>query len=108
MLLGSLADSLLVLLTFDKERAAIIRNVVGPELYGGPYRLIVSRLYEYIDKFKKPPEDHLPDLLSDILQAKDKQAELYTEIIETIGQARDTVNPDYTMNRLELFVKRQT
>ena len=106
MLLGSLSDSLLVLLTFDAERAPIIRGAVELGLYSGPYRLVASRIYEHLDRFKKPPADHLPDLFNEELSGK--QAELYTGIFENIAEAKQTVNPEFVMTTLQTFIKRQS
>src|SRR6516164_6382638 len=106
MLLGQLSDSLLVLLTFDAERAPIIRGAVELGMYSGPYRVIANHIYDHLDRFKKPPGDHLTDVCADLLSGK--QAELYTEIFENIAEAKATVNPDYVMTTLQTFIKRQS
>ena len=108
-LLGSLQENLITLLAFDEERAPIIRGVVDAALFGGPYRTIVARIYDFIDKFKKPPKDHLPDLLSDKLESDNKrEATLYSDIIESIHAAQKGINAEYAMASLETFIKRQS
>jgi replicative DNA helicase len=109
MLLGVLQENLLVLLAFDDERAVIIRNTIDIGLFGGQYRQIASRVYDYIDRYKAPPKDHLPDILDDKLNAENKrEAELYVDVITSINDAKDTINSEYVMTQLATFVKRQS
>jgi replicative DNA helicase len=109
MLLGALQENLLTICAWDDARAPIIRGIVEPELFGGHYRLIALRVYDYIDKYKKAPKDHLPDILMDKLEAENKrEAELYIETIESISSAREGINAEYVMAQLETFIKRQS
>ena len=108
MLLGALQENLLTLASWDDTRAPIIRGIVGPELYGGHYRIISARIYDYIDKYKKAPKDHLPDILMDKLEGGNREAELYIETIESISSAREGINASYVMSQLETFIKRQS
>lgn len=109
MLLGSLQENLIVLLVYDTQRAPIIRGLIPPELFGGIYRKLSERIYAHIDRFKKPPEDHLPDILGDLLEGKNpREAELYTDVIESIHAAKGAVNAEYVMSQLETFVRRQS
>ena len=108
MLLANLQENLLTLLCYDNERAPIIRNVVNPNLYGGPYRILAARIYDYIDSFKKPPGDHLPDIMADKLDGEAREGELYADIIENIHATRKGINAEYVMSTLETFIKRQS
>jgi replicative DNA helicase len=109
MLLGSLQESLLSLLAYDAQRAQLIRNAVDIGLWGGPYRIIATRIYEYLDKFKKPPGDHLPDLLGDLLEGSDKAAaELYADYVNAVHETYSGINADYVMSKLELVIERNT
>jgi replicative DNA helicase len=108
MLLNSLQENLITLLSFSDEQAPIIRGVIDLSLYGGPYRVIASRIYAHLDNFKKSPGDHLPDILSDKLEAKTSEAALYEGIIESIFAAQKGINIPYVMSQLETFVKRQS
>lgn len=102
-------ENLLVLLSFDDQRALTIRSLIEPQLYGGHYRLIAARIYDYIDSYKKAPKDHLPDILMDKLEAPNKrEAELYIETIEAVSSARHGINADYVMSTLEIFIERQS
>lgn len=104
-----LQENLLVLLTFDKERSKIIRNTIEPHLFGGFYKEIASRIYDYIDKHKAAPEEHIADLLEDKLLSKNKQeSRTYKDIVESIANLEETINAEYVMSQLENFVKRQS
>lgn len=109
MLLGALQENLVSLLVYDPVSAPIIRGTVAIELWGGPFRLIAARLYDYLDRFKKPAEDHLPDLFSDKLEGANKrEAQLYADIIENIYLSKDKINKEYAMSQLETYIKRQS
>lgn len=106
---GFLQENLLVLLTFDKERCKIIRGTVEPQLFGGIYKDVVVRIYDYIDKFKEPPAEHIADLLEDKLTSENKrEASQYKDIIEAINDMQEGINAEYVMSQLEAFVRRQS
>lgn len=108
MLLGSLQENLVTLLVYDPTSAPIIRGTVGIELWGGPFRIIATRAYDYLDKYKAPAGDHLPDLLTDKLEGENKrEGQLYADIIENIYNSKDKINKEYVMSQLETYVKRQ-
>lgn len=81
-----------------------------PEWWGGPYALISRRIYEYIDRYKKAPKDHIADLMADKLEDKKngREAGLYTDILLSIHDGQDNLNPEYVMGQLENFIKRQS
>ena len=109
MLLNSLQENLLTLAAFDAERAPIIRNLVDISLFGGPYRYVATQIYGYLDNFKKPPSDHLPDILADKIEGKNKrEGELYADIITNLNLAQRGINAEYVMSQLETFIKRQS
>jgi replicative DNA helicase len=109
MLLGSLSENLLCLLSYHTEQAKIIRGTVDVNLFGGPYRIIAQRVYDYLDSFKKAPEDHLADILADKLEGKtEREQELYADIIRSINITSKSINVEYVMSQLETFVRRQS
>jgi replicative DNA helicase len=109
MLLGALSENLITLLAYDDKHALLIRSLVEPQLFGGHTRLIAARIYDYIDRFKKSPKDHLPDILMDKLEDPNKrEAELYLDTIQSIVDAKDNINAEYVISSLETFIKRQS
>ncbi len=107
MLLSSLAENLITLLCYDANKAPTIRGLVAAHLFGGPYREVAVRIYDYLDRFKKPPGDHLPDLFTDKL-ALPKEGRFYSDLMDSIHGAQEHINAEYVMSRLTLFIKRQS
>ena len=109
MLLSSLQQDVLTLACFDDARAPIIRGVLDASLFGGIYRVILTRVYDYIDRFKRAPGLHLPNLLSDKLEGDNThEATLYSETIDQIVAAKDGINAEYIMSQLETLIKRNS
>ena len=110
MLLSSLAGELpCFALLHDQQRAPIIRGTVDAALFGGVYREVAARVYDHLDRFKKPPKDHLPDLFADKLEGINRrESTLYTDVFENIHEAQAGINAEYVMSQLETFVRRQS
>ena len=108
MLGSALQENIVSLLSYDDKFSSIIRHSVAVNLYGGPYRIIALRCYDYIDQFNKPPKDHIADLLSDKLSGDTPEAQLYSDIIVSIKNAYAGINTDYVIKQLELFIRRQS
>lgn len=93
------------MLSFDDSAATIIRGVIDVGCFSGPYSLIATRIYDYVDRYKKAPGDHLADILADKLEAKD--GNLYADTIASIYESRTGLNKPYVMGQMENFVRRQ-
>lgn len=108
MLLGPLQENLITLLAFDDTKAPVIRNTIELSLYGGQYRAIAAACYDYIDRYKKPPKEHIADILNDKLNSNNKsEADLYNDIVNSIYDAHKTINSEYVMSQLGTFTRRQ-
>jgi replicative DNA helicase len=108
--LTALQENLIVLLAYDDKHCATVRNLVPIEFWGGPYREISRRVYDYVDRYKKPPKDHIADLLGDKLTTGKTTAEntLYEDILLGIKDQSTTINADYVIQQLGAFVRRQS
>lgn len=105
----SLQENLLVLACYSATAAPLIRNMVPVNLYGQQaYRDVVQRVYDYLDQYKKPPADHLPDLFDGELDKGGDAAQQLVELLEAVHSQRDKVNEQFTMGGLEKFVRQQT
>lgn len=105
---GALQENLLALLCFSAKSASLIRNAVEPELFSSPlYREIVARVVDFLDRHKAPCGEHLPDLLEDILNRKDQEAELAERLVVSVLQMQGKVNEDYVVAQLEGFIRGQ-
>lgn len=104
-----LQENLLCLLTFDKERCKIIRGTVEPHLFGGFYKEVVVRIYDYIDQYKVPPGEHIADLFEDKLESKNKrEVSTYKDILTSLADMNEGINAEYVMTQLTTFVRRQS
>jgi replicative DNA helicase len=106
--LTAIQENVIVLLCYSDEHSATIRNVMPPELWSGPYKEISRRVYEYIDRYRVPPKDHIADLLADKLDNKKGEASLYEDILIGIRSQQSSVNPEYALNQLQQLVRRQS
>lgn len=106
----SLQENLLVLLVYKPHAASLIRNSIEVRLFGNPhYREIVQCCYNYIDQYREPPGEHLPDLLEDKIGRNDASAQIYIDILNAIyTQHEQGVNEKYITDQLEKFVRQQT
>ena len=108
MLGSALQENVISLLAYSDKFSQIIRHSVAPNLWGGPFRTIAIRCYDYIDSYGKAPGDHIADLLSDKISGDTSEAQLYTDIILSIKNAYEGINTDYVIKQLELFIRRQS
>lgn len=109
MLLGVLQENLLTLLAFDDQHALTIRNTIDISLYGAHHKVIAARIYDYVDRYKKAPKQHVADILQDKLEAENKrEASLYVDILTSMHEASETINTEYVMAQLQTFVRRQS
>lgn len=103
----SLQENLLVLLCFSVKSASLIRNSIPLPLYSSQlYREVAARVYDYLDQYKTPPADHLPDLFSAELGGND--ARQYGELFEALYAQKPKANEDYILGQLESFVRQQS
>jgi hypothetical protein len=103
---GSLQENLLYLLCYGDNAYHIIRNTVPANLFSTDvYRDIVQRVYAFIDQFKKPPKDHLPDLLEEV--RKGKKGKLYDQVLEGLFEVKDNLNEEYILKSLDKFTHLQ-
>jgi replicative DNA helicase len=108
--LSAIQENLITLLAYSDKSCQTVRNLVEPQWWGGPYKELSRRIYEYIDRYKKAPKDHIADLLADKLdeKANKREAELFKDILLGISDQKDSINEDYVMGQLENFIKRQS
>ncbi len=107
---GALQENVLILLVFDEHFCQLVRNTVTPALFESAiYRDIASHAIEFLDQFGTPIKEHLPDTLEHILNGSDKRKALsYTRVLDNLYSAKDEVNKDYVVSKLNAFVRQQT
>lgn len=105
----SLQENLLICLVHSTKASQIIRNAVDRNLFSTQvFRTVVGRVYDYLDEYKQPPAEHLPDLLEPELNSPNGDASLYNDLVRAIDAQKDKIHEDYVLNQLERFVRGQT
>lgn len=107
-----LQQNLLVLLNYYDPQAKIIRAAVSLDLFEHDYRSIASAIYDYLDRYKTTPKDHLPDLFDLVLNDKKddkakRRAQHLSAILYEIHDNENKVNSKYVMDSLEKWIRHQ-
>ncbi|KKN90035.1 hypothetical protein LCGC14_0231470 [marine sediment metagenome] len=103
-----LQQNLLILLAFDYESGKIIRNTVELSLFEGEYRQVAAGIYDFLDTEGKAPEGELATVFDTILEGKnERKAAAYDLILQNLYESQDSVQADYTLNRVNDFIRRQ-
>lgn len=106
--LTAIQENIITLLTYSDQHCQTIRNLVEVEWWGGPYKILAPRIYEYIDRYKKAPKDHIADLMADKLESKkNREGDLYEDILLSIRDNHAAINTEYVIGQLEHFIRRQ-
>jgi hypothetical protein len=105
----SLQENIIVLLVFDEKALPLLCNCLDPNLFESfIYSDIVAKSIQFFQEYKRPVAEHLPDLLEDVLEGKERgKVELYRETLEHIYGNKDTINRDYTLAQLHKFIRQQ-
>ncbi len=107
LLHGAMQENVLTLLCVSDQHCQLIRNAVPSHLFSTfLYRDIVDRVYDYVDRFKKAPGEHLPDLCEDLLTSKEK-GENTKVILMAIRDLSDGLNEEYVLSQLQHFTRQQ-
>ncbi len=106
---GALQENVLTLLCFSEDFATTIRHSITQNLFeSAVFREIAGHAIDFIDQFKKPIGEHLPDSLETILKGSDKRkARSYTGVIDNLFGAKNDVNGPYVLSKLNEFVRQQ-
>lgn len=107
---GVQQENVLTLLCFNTEAALTIKGMVKPELFDSRvYQDIAVHAIAFIEQYGEAIKDHLPDLIEDQLNDKDKRkASLYRRTLENVYAAKDGINAEFVLRQLRDFVHLQT
>jgi replicative DNA helicase len=112
-LIGSLQDNVAALAVFSIKGAPIVRASVDVSLFTSRvYRDIITRAYAFLDKFKKPINEHIGDHFEDLIEKGDEHGELLSAVLLELhslwtDKSRG-FNEDYVLADLERFVRQQS
>lgn len=102
----SLQQGLLTLLIWSDPASGKIRQKIDPNLFTTDvYRNVVSRCFEYIDKYGRAPKHAMGELLHKELRGKD--AEMYAELINDARAANAGTDPTFWLDHLDGFIQTQ-
>lgn len=102
----SLQEKILSLLLFNDQQCCTLRDLVPLDCYEGNYYEIARRTYRFIGEHKKAPQDHIYDLLSDILEGEDiNRREIYEETLRGLFSVQ--VDEDFTLKSVKKFLRIQ-
>lgn len=106
---ASQQENLLCLLACDERHCQLVRNAVEIADFTGRVNQDAARaIYAYLDQYRKPPGEHLPDLLHEQLDQKDQnQAAMYARLLSGLPELATRINATYVLNQLESWVRRQ-
>ena len=97
----SLQENLITILAFNKEQGQIVAQMLDVTLMDGDYRLIAERCIDYWRTQGIPPDDHLADLFSDILEDKhNRRGPVIRRHIRSMIALSESVNTKYVMQQL--------
>lgn len=99
--------NLLTLLIFSPEHSSTINGLLDPNyLDNRVMREICRESQSYINKYKKPPGEHIADLLEDKLTTeKASIRKMYEDILYDLFEQRDNVNGEFVINSLRGFIR---
>lgn len=107
----ALQENLLALLCFDDKTCKTIRAAVGsPKIFEGKmYREIAGAAIDFLDTYKAPVKEHLPDELEALMNDSDPRvAAQYEKTIKQLHAMAPQVNSVYVISQLQKFVRLQT
>lgn len=99
-------ENLLSLLVWHETYAAEIAFKVPLESYSTPTTQKIAKLaVEYFQKYSKPPQAHIRDLLSDEINRPNNS--YLMDILTSIDSLRDNVNVTFVLDKIDEFVRLQ-
>jgi len=106
---GALQENVLTLLCFDDEHCKLIRAAVKPQLFeSSVYKDVAAAAIDFIDQYDEAIKEHLPDHLEDVLKGDDeRKARTYSNLLDNLYEAKETVNREYVIKQLHKFVRLQ-
>jgi len=104
-----LQENLLTLAIYNDTAAKRIRATVPVNLFTTRhYRDIMSKVYDYVDRYGAAPKNHLADEFDELLIQESDEAELVGNALTNATKLKDTMNEVYILDQLDKFTRQQT
>ncbi len=101
----NLQTQILSLLLFDDENGKFAKNALPIEVWAGDvsFSLLINKIYEYIDTYKKAPGDMVNTLIEELSISKDRQQLLEGVITNCRKIFNDGMNIEYIVDSIHKF-----
>jgi hypothetical protein len=100
-------ENLLLLLCYDNESAPLVISNIEVSFYENEYyRRIAELAIKFYNTYDTVIADHLADELAPELNDP-KTADIYTNILASLEESKETVNKQYVLDNLNKFVRLQ-
>jgi hypothetical protein len=104
---GSVQESLLAILAFDGPTGKAVRAMVPLQSWDPYQKEIAKEICEYIDKYDKPPGEHLLDLIEGLADRSPDKKTQYLSYLQDLFQLKDNINKDYVLGQAKTFARLQ-
>lgn len=105
----AIQEAIIAIVCFDAEAqgAKFVRSLVPLNTFDVYYRDVAEAAYAYLDRFGKPPGEHTLDLINDLKVKREKQADIFDRVYESLLATNEGVNRDYVVSKAAQFVRVQ-
>lgn len=105
----AIQEAILALVCFDADDkgARFVRSLVPINVFDIYYRDVAEAAYAYIDRFSKPPGEHTLDLIQDLKLKREKLADVFDRIYQSLLTTNEGVNRDYVLEKTTQFIRVQ-
>lgn len=103
----NMQTNILTLLVFSDEFSSVIHGLMDPNyLDNRVMREICREAQSYINLYKRPPGEHIADLLEDKLNTeKASIRKMYEDVLYGLYEHRENVNGEFVLNSLRGFIR---
>jgi replicative DNA helicase len=104
LLEGGLESNVLTLLCWSEKDFMTIRAKIDADMFSlTAFKTIARRAIEFIDRFNKPPQDHLYDLLE--VELRQGDSSLIDRFLKEAANNYQRLNPAYVVDMLNRFLR---
>lgn len=99
--------NILSLMIFSNDYSSTVHGLIDPNyLDNRILREVCRETQSYINRYKKPPSEHIADLLEDKLSTeKASIRKMYEDILFDLFEQKDSINGEYVVSQLRSFIR---
>jgi replicative DNA helicase len=105
----AIQEGLLALLCYDNgpKGARLVRALVPWQFYDPFFRDVAEQAEKYLTRYKRAPGEHTLDLFDTLKARRKEHKDLYHQILVSLQQTKDEINPEYVLTRAAEFAEHQ-